>query len=239
MAGPHTARARARTRMLVDIRHRALRQLSEGGAAELSLRAIARDLGLVSSAIYRYYANRDELLTALIVEAYDDLARAVVSADADLDPQDFRERWLARCRALRAWARNEPARFQLIYGSPVPGYRAPGETVAPAGAVVLALLRVPDEAATSGASAARTRVEDPGVDHPGLRRQLGEVAGALDLALPAAPLARAVGAFAEVIGLVTLELGGHFVGAFEPADDLYEHCVAELADRMGLRPRSD
>ena len=123
MAGPHTARARARAQMLEQIELEALAQLAAEGAPSLSLRQIARELGLVSSGLYRYFASRDELLTALIVDAYADLAQAVEVADTGLEPHEYRRRWLLRCLALRAWARSEPARYQLIYGSPVPGIR--------------------------------------------------------------------------------------------------------------------
>ncbi len=229
MAGPHTARARARAQMLDEIKLRALEQLAAEGAANLSLRAIARDLGLVSSGIYRYYANRDELLTALIIDAYQDLTRVVTAADAETPVASFRSRWLLRCTALRDWARTEPARFQLIYGSPVSDYRAPQDTVAPAGAVVLAFFTVVSDAAADRAPGATDGVPDPV-----LQDQLDQVAAGLEMTIPAAQLARAVGAFGEVIGLVTLELGGHFVGGFEPAGPLFASCVSDIGDRLGL-----
>lgn len=229
MAGPHTARAQARVQMLTEIRGRALRQLAEEGAAGLSLRAIARDLGLVSSGIYRYYANRDDLLTALIVEAYDDLAAAVrQAAGPDGEP---RPRFLARWGAFRRWALTSPARFQLLYGSPVPGYRAPAETVGPATAVLLALLEVLP--ATRPAAGSGRALD------PTLTDQLVAVAGALDLDLPAGTLSAAVAGFAELVGLVTLELGGHLVGGFEPAGPLADRTLADLADRLALPDLSD
>lgn len=230
MAGPHTARARARELMIADIKRLALEQLSREGAASLSLRAVARELDLVSSGIYRYYGSRDELLTALIVDAYSDLGRAVASGDERLPRTRYRRRWTARCSALRSWAREQPHRFQLLYGTPVPGYRAPTDTVAPAAEVLVALLGVLDEAATAGAV-------DPPADPRGraFRRQLTDVAAALALSgLTPGTVAVGTAAFAEVIGLVLLELGGHFVGGYEPADDLYEASVAALADRLGL-----
>jgi AcrR family transcriptional regulator len=102
------------------------RQLVDHGAAGLSLRAIARDLGMVSSAVYRYVSSRDELLTLLLVDAYSELADTVDSArDAltDLWSDDV----IAIARAARRWAVTHPARWALLYGSPVPGYHAPPE----------------------------------------------------------------------------------------------------------------
>ncbi|MFD0867324.1 TetR/AcrR family transcriptional regulator [Tessaracoccus lubricantis] len=117
------ARKRAETeRAILDTGRR---HLARDGAAGLSLRAVARDLGMVSSAVYRYVASRDELLTLLIVQAYDSLGDAV---DAALIPgASAEERFRQIGRAVRAWALDHPEQFALVYGSPVPGYHAPGE----------------------------------------------------------------------------------------------------------------
>jgi AcrR family transcriptional regulator len=115
------------------------RHLVTEGAAGLSLRAIARDLGMVSSAVYRYVASRDELLTLLLVDAYSELADAVDSA-RDAADAPWRDQLLAIARAVRRWAVDQPARWALMYGSPVPGYHAPRErTVEPGTRVVGAL----------------------------------------------------------------------------------------------------
>ena len=105
------------------------RHLVDHGAAGLSLRAIARDLGMVSSAVYRYVSSRDELLTLLLVDAYSELADAVDAArEAREDPAElWTEDVLAIARAARRWAVAHPARWALLYGSPVPGYHAPPE----------------------------------------------------------------------------------------------------------------
>ena len=98
--------------------------LATDGAAALSLRAVARDLGIVSSAVYRYVANRDELLTLLVVDGYDELGDEVDAALAKVDPADHAGRMVAIGRAVRAWALAEPATYALLFGSPVPGMRA-------------------------------------------------------------------------------------------------------------------
>ena len=115
------------------------RHLITEGAAGLSLRAIARDLGMVSSAVYRYVASRDDLLTLLLVDAYSELADAVDRAATTADGQ-WRDQLLAMAHAAREWAVDQPARWALLYGSPVPGYHAPRErTVGPGTRVVAAL----------------------------------------------------------------------------------------------------
>jgi AcrR family transcriptional regulator len=110
--------------------------LVDRGAAGLSLRAIARDLGVVSSAVYRYVSSRDELLTLLLIDAYSDLADTVDRARetvGDLWSDDVIE----IARATRRWAVAHPASWALLYGSPVPGYHAPPERTVPAGTRVV------------------------------------------------------------------------------------------------------
>ncbi|MGB6617571.1 MAG: TetR/AcrR family transcriptional regulator, partial [Trebonia sp.] len=143
-----TARERARAELTREITEEARRQLAETGAQGLSLRAVARELGMVSSALYRYFPSRDDLLTALIIDAYDALGEVAETAiAAGARP---RVRWLAACHAIRGWALAHPHEYSLIYGSPVPGYRAPQATVGPASRVPLAFMGVLRDAVASG-----------------------------------------------------------------------------------------
>jgi AcrR family transcriptional regulator len=117
--------------MTEEIKVIARRHLASDGA-NLSLRAVARDLGVVSSALYRYFASRDDLLTALIIDAYNALGDVVEAAAASRPRDDLEGRWLAVAHAIREWALQQPHEYALIYGSPVPGYQAPQDTVGPA-----------------------------------------------------------------------------------------------------------
>ena len=129
----------SRERIEAQIVELGRRHLIEHGAAGLSLRAIARDLGMVSSAVYRYVSSRDELLTLLLVDAYSALADAVDRA-RDAVPDVWSDDVIAIAHAARHWATAHPASWALLYGSPVPGYRAPAErTVGPGTRVVSAL----------------------------------------------------------------------------------------------------
>src|SRR5947207_12190330 len=110
-----SVRARVRAEMTEEIKAAARRHLAVDGAA-LSLRAVARELGMVSSAIYRYFSSRDDLLTALIIDAYDDLGAAAERAAARAPAGDVRARWAVVCRAIRAWARAHPHEYALVYG---------------------------------------------------------------------------------------------------------------------------
>jgi AcrR family transcriptional regulator len=116
------------------------RQLVDRGAAGLSVRAIARDLGMVSSAVYRYVSSRDELLTLLLIDAYSDLADNVDRARETVGDM-WSDDVVAIARATRQWAITHPAGWALLYGSPVPGYHAPADrTVAVGTRVVGAFL---------------------------------------------------------------------------------------------------
>ncbi|HEY1135060.1 MAG TPA: TetR/AcrR family transcriptional regulator [Nocardioides sp.] len=220
-----TPRQLAREETLQRIKDLALAQLADASAGELSLRAIARELDVVSSAVYRYFASRDDLLTALIVDAYGDLADHLEAA-AD-HASDRRAAWTAKALALRAWARAAPHRFALVYGSTIPGYRAPETTIAPAGRVVLALAAV----LPGGTEPRPDPAPSPDGTPADLTGQLALTAAALGIALSEDDLLWLVGAFARVVGALTLELGGHFVGGFEPADELYAALVEEEAAR--------
>src|SRR5215207_3373039 len=101
-----TARERVRAEITAEITDAARRQLAEVGAAALSLRAVARELGMASSAVYRYFPSRDELLTRLIIDGYDALGAVAEHADDPAAPPE--ERWLSVCRATRAWALAHP-----------------------------------------------------------------------------------------------------------------------------------
>lgn len=217
--------------MLSEIKVQALRQLAREGAGALSLREVAREVGVVSSGLYRYFGSRDELLTALIIDAYADLATAVSEADRSQPRTRYRRRWGRGCQAFRDWALGQPHRFLLLYGSPVPGYAAPAETIEPAAAVIVGLLQVVGDAA-----AAQVIADLPVPRDRILRGQLDRLATALDFPLATGSTLQAVRAFAELAGLVTLELNGQFVGGFEPADQLFTAAVDHLADQLGLPP---
>jgi AcrR family transcriptional regulator len=129
----------SRERIEAQIVELGRRHLVEHGAAGLSLRAIARDLGMVSSAVYRYVSSRDELLTLLLIDAYSDLADAVNRA-RDAMPDMWSDDVIAIAHAARHWALDQPASWALLYGSPVPGYHAPAErTVGPGTRVIGAM----------------------------------------------------------------------------------------------------
>ncbi len=144
-------RARNRAAVEAEILELGRQHLARDGAAALSLRAIARDLGMVSSALYRYVANRDDLLTLLIVAAYTSLGDTVEGAHDAVPRDDLEGRWAAIAHGLRGWALAHPHEWALLYGSPVPDYTAPTErTTEPGTRVQVLLLGVLTDATASG-----------------------------------------------------------------------------------------
>ncbi len=144
MLGPMTRadgiRARNRAALEQEIQRVAREELRRHGAAALSLRAVAREMGMAPSALYRYIKDRDDLLTVLIVSAFTSLAEAVEAAHAEVDPDDLDGRWRAVGGALRSWAKGHSHEFALVYGSPVPDYEAPADRTNEPGTRVQALL---------------------------------------------------------------------------------------------------
>jgi AcrR family transcriptional regulator len=233
MAITRRARDRVRAELVFEIKAEARRQLSERGASELSLRAVARELGMASSAIYRYFPSRDDLLTALIIDAYESLGERAERAGAGVPPEDHRRRWCETCEAIRAWALANPNEYALIYGSPVPGYVAPRTTVGPAVRVALALLGPIRAAAAAG----RLRPESAPPPSPALIAEARRAVGDIDMPeLPPSLFVRAVTVWGQVMGVINLELFGHLEGVFEDKAPLYSYSVRMMADLLGLKP---
>jgi AcrR family transcriptional regulator len=199
-----SVRARVRAGLVDEIKSIARRQLAEHGAAALSLRAVAREVGMVSSAVYRYFPSRDELLTALIVDAYNSMGTAVETASGHRRRSDFEGRWWAICSAVRDWAIDNPHEWALLYGSPVPGYAAPTDTIGPAAIAPLAFLRVVADGVAAGSV-----VPSPGALPRSVRADFARLRGDTGLELPDAVLADAFAAWAGLFGAISFELFGH------------------------------
>ncbi|WP_235915399.1 TetR/AcrR family transcriptional regulator [Puerhibacterium puerhi] len=238
MSTPRTARALARETLTRAILDAARARLRTEGPAGLSLRAVARDVGMVSSAVYRYFSSRDALLTALLLETYGELGDAVEVAEAAVARDDLGGRWLAACRALREWCVAHPGDFALLYGTPVPGYAAPQDTVEPATRVVRVLVAIVGDAHAAGL---RPAPRPAGVADPA-----DLVAGALSfvvahgLVAPDAPteaVVRTLMAWTELFGTVSFELFGHLVGSVADYPRWFDHVAARLAADLGIAVR--
>ncbi|MFD5199201.1 TetR/AcrR family transcriptional regulator [Streptomyces sp. NPDC058375] len=222
------ARERARIEVTAAIKDEARKQLAEEGAAKLSLRAVARELGMVSSALYRYFPSRDDLLTALIVDAFDAIGAVAEQAAERTETLPPAERWVAVACAVREWALPHPHEYALIYGSPVPGYIAPMDTVGPASRVGLVLI---DIVRTAG------RADDltlpPLADE--LRADAERMAADFAEGVPPEAVAALVAAWAQLFGLISFELFGQFNRVVEAREPLFRQAAGELARSVGLR----
>lgn len=232
MSAIRGARERARIEVTAAIKDEARKQLAAEGAAKLSLRAVARELGMVSSALYRYFPSRDELLTALIVEAYDSVGDAAekahrTAARDDSAPAAHLARWVAVACAVRGWALAHPHEYALIYGSPVPGYTAPQATIAPASRVGLVLIAVVEDAHREVGLALPPLAEE-------LRPEADRLAAELAPGLPPAVALLIVAAWSQLFGLVSFEIFGQFNRVVEARDSFFRHAVEELGRTVGL-----
>jgi AcrR family transcriptional regulator len=213
---------------MADIKRIAREQLASQGGAALSLRAIARELGIVSSAMYRYVPSRDELLTMLIEDAYNSLGDAAEAADSACERGDVLGRWKAVGTAVREWAVASPSEYALIYGSPVPGYAAPPErTVAPGGRVTNLLIGLVGSVESACAGPNPPIPASVRADLAGIRDALG-VRADDDL------LARAVLAWTALFGLISFELFGQFAGGVHDHAAHFGHQLDRLALVIGL-----
>jgi AcrR family transcriptional regulator len=234
MAPQRTPRELARERTTCDILDEGRRQLAEFGAAALSLRSVARELGMVSSAVYRYVASRDDLLTRLIVDAYDSLGETVEAAVDATAADAPSERWLAAARSVRAWALARPHEYALVYGSPVPGYAAPPTTVASGTRASLALIRIVKDARDSKqlrrprAAADNSVGADLSADFDLLRSNI-------DLDIDDATLLDVLIAWTQLFGLVSFELFNQTRGLVDHHEELFAAAAERMALIIGLR----
>ncbi|MET7395054.1 TetR/AcrR family transcriptional regulator [Dactylosporangium sp. NPDC005572] len=224
-------RARVRAEMIDEIKEIARQHLATDGA-NLSLRAVARDLGMVSSAVYRYFASRDDLLTALILDAYNALGSAVEEAEGQVPREALHDRWMAMCTAVRTWAVAHPHEYALIYGSPVPGYRAPQDTVAAATRAVTVLGTIVQDGAVSGA------IPDNDDPLPGaeVEHDIRRISGAISPDAPLRVVARALSAWVMLFGQVSFEIFGQLQNTVTTPAALFDHQMRAQARYIGIPP---
>lgn len=233
-----TARQRAREEITAEILAAARSRLAEAGPGELSLRAVARDVGMVSSAVYRYFSSRDELLTALLIRAYDDLgAYAEAADDAFPDPSDLAGRWQATCTAVRTWALGHPHDYALLYGSPVTGYAAPQDTIEPATRVIRRLVAIIVRAHASGRPLPEPPTGAPAgfaASTLGAREAISRFEIDVDLTdVPPELVGRTLMAWTNLFGTISFELWGHLVGSVDDHAAYFDGVVARLWADLG------
>ena len=209
---PGGIRAAAREQMNNEIKRIAWGQLREHGPDELSLRAISREMDMTSSALYRYFPNRDALLTALIVDAYNDLGDRIDAVDADLPAGAYRARFVALANTILSWSREDAHRFGLVYGSPISGYVAPQDTINPGTRAQVVLYRLlsewrgVDQDLAKRSLAPGTQVQLP----PDLEVSLQQAAREVGIAAPAPVVLVGMKVWSELMGTIYSTVFNHF-----------------------------
>jgi AcrR family transcriptional regulator len=226
-------RERIRAATVTEIKQTALALMHEHGVTNVRFTDIARAMGMTPPALYRYFADRDELLTALITDGYDELGRSVAEAQAGVPADDLAARWLAGAQAYRQWARGEPQQFALIFGLPVPGYTVPqeGPTTEAARRAMSQLAALFAEAHQRGLlGPPLVREVPPAVEVCAVQK--GEELGGQ---IPPANFQAMMHAWASLQGFVSLEAYGHFDWMDEAARDaLFVSQIRLAAECAGL-----
>ena len=217
-----TVRERVRQELTGEILAAARRQLATVGPVALSLRAVAREVGMASSAVYRYFPSRDELLTALIVEAYDDFGASVERVEAAVPRGEHERRWDAICGGARDWGLAHPHDFALVYGTPVPGYAAPRLTVPAATRVPMLLIGLlldlaPASLPPAGPPAVAGPAPAVGPPAVGPPAAYADLLASMGPQIPPDRAVLGLMAWTWLIGRIGFELHGHLVGVVDPA----------------------
>jgi AcrR family transcriptional regulator len=216
-----------------EIKQAARRLMAEHGTAGLSLRAIAREINMQPSGLYHYYGSLDELITALIVEAFNALADALEAARETAAGQSSAAQLIAVLQAYRRWAMTHPTDFQLIYGNPIPGYAAPREiTVPPVIRGFSVIVGLIENLLQSGALEAV-----PPYDHmpPEIEARLQELIERDGYPVSARALFLGAVGWTQLHGIIMLEMFNHLQPVVGDADVFYRAQVINLLKTMGLK----
>lgn len=219
-------RATARAENISAIKNLARLQIAEKGANNLSLREIAREMNLASSALYRYFESRDQLLTELIIDAYDQLGEVVEEADATCSRHNLLGRWSAMAHAIRNWSLSHPADYGLIFGTPVPGYTAPDATVEPGRRYTNALMKLLNDAHEAGLHTSLTLPSTRGIT-----TEYKRVQSHLGVKIPHDLLLAGLTAWAALFGAISFEIFGHVDAIFTRPETHF----AALTDSLGAQ----
>jgi AcrR family transcriptional regulator len=228
-----TRREITREATVREIKEVALARMRDSGSTEVRFADIARDMRMSAPGLYRYFDGRDELLTALIADAFHDLAEGLEKARDAVPVDDSGGRLLALASEFRAWSVREPQRFALLFGPPIPGYTAPedGPTTEAAERAMGALKSVAHEACAGG-RLLPTRYTEVS---PALLADFEAEKDEPEPHLPPEVVQSLLHAWAALHGFVSLEAYGHLVFHSQPARDaLFVGLVRSVSDSVGL-----
>jgi AcrR family transcriptional regulator len=233
---PPTRRERMRSATLQEIREVAREHLRAHGPSGISLRGIARDIGMTAPALYRYYAGLGDLLTAMIETYINEMSDAMEAARDELPADDLGGRLVAVTRAFRGWALEHRPEFAMVFGAPVPGFDNPDE-----GGVHEAGARLGGIFFSLFTELWRRRPFPVPPDEeisPELTRQLRGFAaacGAEQADLPLGVLRLYAASWVRLYGLVAMEIFGHVHFMFDDVEPLFEAELSDLGRVVGLK----
>jgi len=210
------------------IKETAWKQIAQSGATALSLRAIARALKISAPAIYNYFPDRDALVTALIIDAYRSFGDSQLAARDAVPEADTLGRMKAIGIAYRTWAHTHPQRYQLIFGTPIPGYEAPLMDVLPSAARSLsALVSVVEQLRVRGKLKIRTFPEVKGEYRVSFEtwKKYGGDADMLSMSI-------AMVIWSRVHGIVSLEIANNLPPFGKNGDELYLFELQSIASQF-------
>jgi len=230
---PAPRREKARAATIEEIKRTARALMREHGTIDVRFADIARAMDMTPPALYRYYADRDELLSDLIADAYHELGEAVATARDAVPTADIGGRFVAVSQSYRQWARQEPQQFALILGLPVPGYAAPvgGPTTEAARQTMAQLSSLFVEALQ------QRRLDPPRLRdvHPAVAECAAAKAAEGGMPIPAETFQAMLHTWATLHGFIALEAHGHFDWLGEQARDaLFEGQVRVAAEVAGM-----
>lgn len=223
------------TELRESIKATARQHMAADGTAALSLRAIARDLNLTAPALYRYFASRNDLITALVLDAYNALADALQAASQRQPDVDVATRLYAVLLGYRDWALAHPIDFTLIYGNPIPGYEAPREpSVAAARRGLVFIVGLLQDTLNSG-----LLHPQPEYAHlpPTVEAYLSEMAEAADIDADPLVLYLATVGWTRIHGIIMLELFTHIQPVIGDSEAFYRFEILHLLRSLGLTPQ--
>ncbi len=231
-AGGGSRRSRVREATTAEIKATARRLLVDEGPDALTLRAIARAMGMTAPALYRYFDSHEELVGACCTDLLAEITVTLEQARDSVPGSDPVARLMATCRAFRRWALAHPREFQLVFASavsgPPPGHETPGEDLS-FGAVFLGIF------VEIWSAAPFATMPDAGLPDE-LVVQLRRFSACVDDVLPMGALAAYLSGWVRLYGAVTIEVFGHLGFALADPEPMFESMLADMRRQLTTAP---